>query len=153
EDCFNWNSPDYKLTPKAQALALALKEMTSPLAQIFLRAKRERDPVYFHYSQPSIEVDWLLESTVDGSTWLRRFSSYEAEHNQMAKSRNGWLKAFQDLGYSPRFLSGDQLVSLRMTGPAILVLPTAWALSNAEIDAVQRFQGPRPGAANRPISS
>src|SRR2546430_12986111 len=65
EDCFNWNSPDYKLTPKAQALAPALKEMTSPLAQIFLCAKRERDPVYFHYSQPSIQVDWLLESTVD----------------------------------------------------------------------------------------
>jgi len=53
----------------------------------------------------------VLESTVDGSTWLRRFSSYEADHNRMAKVRNAWLKIFQDLGCTPRFISCDQLNS------------------------------------------
>src|ERR1700722_10867827 len=77
EDCIDWNSPEYALTPKARALAPALREMTTPLAQLFLRAKRVRDPIFIHYSQSSIQVDWLLESTVDGSTWPRRFSSFE----------------------------------------------------------------------------
>ncbi|HYG33491.1 MAG TPA: beta-galactosidase [Clostridia bacterium] len=143
EDCIDWNSPDYQLTPKAKALAPVLKEMTSPLAQLFLRAQRERDPIFIHYSQPSIQVDWLLESTVDGSTWLRRFSSFEAEHNQMAKVRNAWLKAFQDLGYSPRFLSSEQIESgaLQQTGNAVLVLPSSYALSDRELKEIKNFLG------------
>src|SRR5215469_16352145 len=103
EDSIDWNSPDYQLTPKAIALAPALKEITSPLARLFLRAAPVHDPIWILYSQPSIQVDWLLESTVDGSTWLRRFSSFESEHNQLAKTRRAWLKAIQDLGYSPQF--------------------------------------------------
>jgi hypothetical protein len=139
EDSIDWKTEDYQLTAKARALAPALKEMTSPLAQLFLRAEREYDPVYIHYSQPSIQVDWLLESTVDGSTWLRRFSSYEADHNHMARVRNGWLKVFQDLGYSPRFISSEELASgipARRAG-ATLVLPTSWALSEKEMAVVQ----------------
>src|SRR5205807_2318763 len=112
EDCIDWKTEDYQLTPKAKALAPVLKEVTSRLAELFLRATREYDPIYFLYSQPSIQVDWLQESTIDGSTWLRRFSSYEAEHNQVVRTRDGWLKMFQDTGYSPRFVTGDQLVSL-----------------------------------------
>jgi hypothetical protein len=109
EDCIDGKSADYALTPKARALAPVLGEMASPLARLFLRAKPETDPVFLHYSQPSIQVDWLLESTVDGSTWLRRFSSFEADHNRMAAARNSWLKLLQDLGYSPRFLSSTQI--------------------------------------------
>lgn len=141
EDCIDWSSPDYALTPKAKALAPVLNEMASPLAGLFLRAKRERDPVFIHYSQPSIQVDWLLESTVDGSTWLRRFSSFESEHNRMAKARNGWLKALQDLGYSPVFISSEQIErgGLPKTGSAALVLPQSWALSDKETSEIQNF--------------
>lgn len=134
EDCIDWASADYRLTPKAKALAPVMGEMTSPLARLFLRARRERDPVFFHYSQPSLQVDWLLESTVDGSTWLRRFSSFEAEHNRMAATRNAWLKLFQDLSYSPQFVSTEQIEAgvLRATNTVALVLPTSWALSDRE---------------------
>ncbi len=155
EDCIDWKTEDYQLTLKAKALAPVLGEMISPLAQLFLRATREYDPIYIVYSQPSIQVDWLLESTVDGSTWLRRFSSYEADHNQMAKVRDGWLKVFQDLGFSPRFISTDQLVGLPApeSGPTVLVLPTAWALSDREImGGVRRFLGTgKPGQAGRAV--
>jgi hypothetical protein len=138
EDCINWDSPDYELTPKAQALAPVLKELQAPLARLILRAERVRDPLYIHYSQPSIQVAWLMESTVDGSTWLRRFSSYEADHNQHARIRAGWLKAFQDLGFSPQFISSEQIQNGRLSSlPAgALVLPGAWALSDKEAAAI-----------------
>ncbi|HWI58114.1 MAG TPA: beta-galactosidase, partial [Bacillota bacterium] len=141
EDCLNWKGADYPLTAKAKALAPVLQEMTSPLARLFLRAERERDPVFIHYSQPSIQVDWLLESTVDGSTWLRRFSSFESDHNRQAKVRNSWLKAFQDLGYSPQFLSSEQIENgaLSKLGHAALVLPASWALSDKETAAIKAF--------------
>ena len=143
EDCIDWKSPDYQLTSKATALAPVLKEMTSPLAAIFLRAEPEHDPIFIHYSQPSIQVDWLLESTVDGSTWLRRFSSYEAEHNRLAKVRNGWLKALQDLGFSPQFISSEQIEggSLGRASQAVLILPGSYALSDKETSEIRRFLG------------
>ncbi len=151
EDCIDWKSPDWVLTKKAKALEPVLREMTSPLAQLFLRASREWDPVFIHYSQPSVQVDWLLESTVDGSTWLRRFSSFESEHNQMAKKRVAWLKGLQDLGMSPRFISSAQLESgvLTNSSKALLVLPNSWALSDAECQQLARSFGQNSPAANR----
>lgn len=134
EDCLDWKRPELPLTPKARALAPVLRDMTSPLARLFLRAKRVADPIFIHYSQPSIQVDWLLESRVDGSTWLRRFSGFESGHNQMAKTRTAWLKGLQDLGFTPRFISSAELEEGKLRGlrGAVLVLPESWALSQKE---------------------
>jgi Beta-galactosidase len=141
EDCIDWKSEDYALTAKARALTPVLKEMTSPLARLFLLASPEHDPIFLLYSQPSIQVDWLLESTVDGSTWLRRFSSFEASHNRLAKTRNAWVKAFEDLGFSPQFISSEELEAgrLRSMSAAMLVLPTAYALSDKELHEIGLF--------------
>ena len=143
EDCLDWQSEDYRLTPKARALAPVLKEMTSPLARLFLGAERARDPVLIHYSQPSIQVDWLLESVVDGSTWLRRFSSFEADHNRLARTRDTWLKDLQCLGYSPRFISSEEIErgGLKQAGKAVLVLPESGALSDKELAEIESFAG------------
>jgi hypothetical protein len=153
EDCLDWSRPDFPLTSKGRALAPVLRELKSPLARLFLGAKRQRDPIYLHYSQPSIQVNWLLESTVDGSTWHRRFSSFEADHNQQARVRNAWLKALQDLGWSPQFISAEQLERLEL-GPSdhhTLVLPQSWALSDREVQTVRAIvQGPPPVAIPPP---
>jgi ABC-2 type transport system ATP-binding protein len=45
EDSIDWKSDRYDLTPRARSLAPVLKEMTSPLAQLFLRAQRQTDPL------------------------------------------------------------------------------------------------------------
>jgi hypothetical protein len=146
EDSIDWKSEDYSLTAKAKALAPALREMTSPLARLFMNAEPEFDPITILYSQPSIQVDWLIESTVDGSTWIRRFSSFEAEHNRMAMIRNAWLKALQDLGYSPRFISAEEVARGGLAGftNAALVLSQSWALSKSEAAEIESFTQ-RPG--------
>lgn len=139
EDCIDWKEPDLQLTRKAKALTPVMRQMTSPLAGLFLRARREEDLVFIHYSQASIQVDWLIESTADGSTWLRRFSSFESEHNRMAKTRDAWLKSLQDLGYSPRFLSSEQMETgaLAAVSNSVLVLPESSALSEKEWAAIE----------------
>ncbi len=141
EDCIDWKNDTYPLTAKGQSLSGALKEMTSPLAQLFFHAEHETDPVFIHYSQASIQVDWLLESCVDGSTWLRRFSSYESAHNRQLQVRNSWLKAMQDLGFSPQFVSTAQIESgvLKAHPNAALILPDSLALSENEANAIQSF--------------
>lgn len=139
EDCIDWKSPDYALTPKARALAPVLEEMTSPLARLFLRAEREFDPIAIHYSQASVQADWLVESCADGSTWLRRFSSYEADHNRQARARKAFLKAFQDLGHSPRFLSAEEIERGALSKYRVLAMPTALALSDREAKEIRAF--------------
>ena len=149
EDCLAWDRPDYALTAKARALAPVLRELKSPLAQLFLRAARVRDPIYLHYSQASLQVAWLLESTADGATWPRRFSSFEAEHNRHARACNAWLKALQDLGFSPQFLAAEQLERLQLAPdqPFTLVLPRSWALADREIARLEAIVHPPAGAS------
>jgi hypothetical protein len=108
EDCIDWKSADLALTPKGKALGLAFKELTSPVARLFVRAQCEFDPIVIHYSQPSIQVDWLLESVEDGPSWIRRFSSYEAQHNKLAKARVRCLQQLRAAGFSPRFALAPQ---------------------------------------------
>lgn len=152
EDCIDWKSDDYTLTPRSKSLAPVLKEMQSPLAHLFLRAKREIDPVAIHYSQASIQVNWLLESTEDGSTWLRRFSSYEASHNKMAKSRQAWVKLLQDLGYTPQFLSTEQIERGALATQKILVCPDSLAMSAAEEAAISKWIDLLPGQRENRIA-
>lgn len=141
EDCIDWQSDDYSLTPKAKTLTPVLKEMTTPLARLFLAARREFDPIAILYSQPSIQADWLIESTEDGSTWLRRFSSYESSHNRLIKVRDGWLKALTDLGYSPKFVSSQQVENgiLTKDNMRAVILPDALALGDKEGAAFDAF--------------
>ena len=141
EDCMDWKSPDYALTPRATPLIPVLKEMTGPLARLFMHAQRRHDPVAILYSQPSIQADWLVESCVDGSTWLRRFSSFEADNNRQVRVRESWLKLLQDSGYSPTFIASEQLENgfLESQGIRVLALPEALALSDIECARIQKF--------------
>lgn len=146
EDRIPWTGKGFELAAGAKAIAPVLAEMRSPLAALFLKAEPEHDPIHLHYSQASIQADWLIESTVDGSTWLRRFSSFESEHNRLAKVRDSWLKLFQDLGYSPRFLSSQQIVDggLAASKAKVLVLPGSLALSASEAEKIRQFLSPSP---------
>lgn len=142
EDCVDMSKPEAPLTEKGKSLAPALKEMTSPLAKLFLGAEKEYDPIAIHYSQASIQVAWLIESTADGRTWPRRFSSHEGKHNRHARVRNGWLKLFQDMGYSPRFVSTEQIEKGELVAGKyrVLVMPQSYATSNGESKAVDAWR-------------
>ncbi len=134
EDCIDWSREEWPLTPRASGLAPVLKAMRSPLARLFTKARRQLDPVFIHYSQASIQAAWLMESTEDGSTWLRRFSSYESSHSRHARVREGWVKALEDMGYSPQFTAGP--ISALPDG-ATVILPDSWALSDADLAALR----------------
>jgi hypothetical protein len=79
-----------------------------------------------------------MESTKDGKTWPRRFSSYEAQHSRHAAVRDGWLKLLQDFGYSPRFVSTEQIESGELVkgGFRVLVMPENWAVGEEELNAI-----------------
>ena len=61
----------------------------------------------------------------------------------MARTRDAWLKDLQVLGYSPRFISSEEIESggLKQAGKAVLVLPESWALSDKELAEIESFGG------------
>lgn len=142
EDSIDWQSDDYALKPRAKSLIPVLQEMRGPLARLFLHATREWDPIAIHYSQPSVQAAWLIESVEDGSTWLRRFSSYEAEHNRQAKVRLNWMRTLENAGYSPVYLSSEQIEQGALSKFRTLVLPRSYALSDREAAEIGKFLAP-----------
>jgi len=140
--CIVWWSEDCivnsELTPKAKALAPVFRELTSPVARLFVRAESEFDPIVIHYSQSSIQVDWLLESVADGPSWIRRFSSYEAQHNKLAKARVRCLQQLRAAGFSPRFALAPQ------PSDTFLMVGSV-AMSDKPIIAARVFADTTPG--------
>jgi len=141
EDTLDAKQPNLPLTQYAQDLSGPFQELTSGIGMLLINAQRQADPIALHYSQPSIQVDWMLETRVDGATWIRRFSSYEASHNEMAMVRNSVCKAIEDLGLQGQFVSSQQIEqgALQAKGYRLLFLLRSLALSEKEAQAVRQF--------------
>ena len=73
----------------------------------------------------------------------------------MVRVRESWLKALQDLGYSPVFLSSEQIAQgeLSARGIRALVFPQSLASSDREGESVRAFFFARNGAAGRVLLS
>ena len=141
EDLLEGSGASLRLSDKGRALAPAVRDMQSPLARQLLRAERLFDPVAVHYSQPSIQLDWLFESFEDGATWQRRFSSYEATHNRHAALRTELWQRLREAGWSPQFVAYEEIEKNALTerGFSTCILPDSYALSEQEADALRRF--------------
>jgi hypothetical protein len=57
----------------------------------------------------------------------------------MAQVRDGWCKAVQDRGYSPRFISSEQLVR-EPPKSGVLILPQCLALSDGELTVIKQME-------------
>jgi hypothetical protein len=141
KDTVDTSKPDLPLTPYAKALSKPLKELTGEVGTILRGAKRLHDPIAIHYSQPSLQVDWLLETRVDGDSWLNRFSSWESIVNELAAARGATVKLLQDLGYQPTFISSEQIEQdqLKRQGIKVLILIRSLALSEREAEQIEQF--------------
>ncbi len=99
-----------------------------------------RDPVWLVESQASVRAHWMLDSAADGGSWLRRLSSYEAEHSTSQAARHSWTKVFEDLGLQPRWVLVEQLAErLQVAPPRLVVLPALLALSDAQAAAIESY--------------
>lgn len=98
-------------------------------------------PIAVLYSHPSIQVGWAIDASTHGGTWPRRSSSLDNDNLSSGRNRIAWLRLLEDLGHQPRVidtseLTDDGFLSKRFK---VLVLPQAFALSQAECGAIERF--------------
>ncbi len=91
-------------------------------------------------SRASVRAWWMLDSEVDGMTWVRRLSSHEITHSTSAAARRGWIKLLGDLGVTPQFVSEEELPTrLLQENPKLLVLPATIALSGRACRAISAY--------------
>jgi hypothetical protein len=138
---FDFNTPDLKPQPWVAGMADLFAELRGPAAQAIMHAKRDRARIAIHYSHPSIQAAWMLDSREDGDTWPRRFSSYEAVHSRITRVRSSWCRLLEDLGYDYGFVSTQQILDgvLEQRGYKAFIMPESLAVSDGEAAAIRRY--------------
>jgi hypothetical protein len=140
-DWFDYESPDITPKPFVAGMGEVFAELRGPAAKAIMHAKRDRPPIAIHYSHPSIQVGWMIDSREDLDTWPRRFSSYEAVHSRITRVRDSWCRMLEDLGYQYDFVSTDQILdgTLAERGYEVLILPQSMAVREEEAEAIERY--------------
>jgi hypothetical protein len=138
---FDYASPDLKPQPWVSEMAKVFAELRGPAARALMHARRDVAPIAIHYSHPSLQVGWMLDSREDGDTWPRRFSSYESSHSRITRVRNSWTKLIEDLGLQYDFVSTQQILdgTLEKRGYRALILPQSMAIGDAEAGKIKAF--------------
>ena len=138
---FDYESPDLKPKPWVEGMAKVFAELRGPAARAVMHAQRDRAPIAIHYSHPSIQVGWMLDSREDGDTWPRRFSSYESVHSRITRVRTSWCRLLEDLGLQYDFVSTQQILdgTLAKRGYKALILPQSMAMGDQEALGIKQF--------------
>ncbi len=141
------NLPEYRfvdeqtreLTPSAQTFSALFNELHRGIGKLILSSRRLHDGIAVHYSQPSMQVHWLLDNVGNARRWMSH--SGEDRHSHFTGVRNSWTKLLEDLGLQYEFVGGRQIEEGRLQGSRYraLVLPQSLAMSGREAEQIREF--------------
>ena len=133
--------PGRKITVKARNFAPTMRELTRGGAEQIFQCERVPEQIAVHYSQASINANWLLDVIKEGDDWIMRDSEDEIAKNPNLRVRYSWVKLIEDIGHQFRFLSNTMIENdaLVKQGFRVLILPQSFAISDAESIAIKRF--------------
>ena len=100
----------------------------------------EPSSIWVVESHASVRAWWMIDSAVDGMTWVRRLASYEAKNSTSQYARLSWIRLLQDVGQQPMFVAARSLADrLLQERPRCVVLPATLALSDRAILALNVY--------------
>jgi hypothetical protein len=105
-----------------------------------IAARPIRDSVAVLYSPVSFRVQWMLDHRGKGDAWMHRSAEIELEDNAWRRALRDYVDALRRAGLRPRFITPDRLAN-RPPAEAMLILPDAIALSDAELRAIRKYRG------------
>jgi len=117
--------------------------------------QRVRPRIAIHYSQRSIQADWVFEGTITPRRvkenkyrnefklrpWQERETDLEIKENRMLQSRLSLMNILQDLGYIYEFVSSEQIEQgeLAKRGYRLFWMPRSISVSSKEASAITEF--------------
>ncbi|HVH73044.1 MAG TPA: beta-galactosidase trimerization domain-containing protein, partial [Candidatus Dormibacteraeota bacterium] len=141
------NLPDYRfvdeetrrLTPAALTFADTFQELHKGIAKLVINSRRLHDGIAVHYSQPSMQVHWLLDNLQHARKWMLHSGGDRGSH--FTGVRNGWTKLIEDLGLQYEFVGARQIEEGKMTRNKYraLILPQSLAMSAREVEQIRQF--------------
>jgi len=134
-------TPEHEPTPRALDLAETFKQLGTGVGKLFVTSEPVKNTIAVYQSQRSVQAHWMLDSETDGSTWIRRFGSWEAGHSSIHLSNTAWGKLLEDCGLQYNYLPSELIASdyLLKAGYKVLIMPKTIAMGSQETQAVKRF--------------
>jgi Beta-galactosidase len=140
-----WDDQNRYVTPDGQpgSFEPTAKEFfagaRSGLGRTLLDSHVRWDAIAVLYSPASFRIQWILDHRNLGSDWVQRTAEDEDQDNAERAARHRTLRLLGLLGFTPRFVSEQQIVNGTLRGYKMLALPQALALSPAAANAIRRF--------------
>ena len=141
------NLPEYRfvdeetrqLTPAASTFADTFLELHKGIAKLIINSRRLHDGIAIHYSQPSMQVHWLLDNLQHAREWMLHSGGDRGSH--FTGVRNGWTKLIEDLGLQYEFVGARQIEQGKLTRNEFraLILPQSLAVSSREVEQIRQF--------------
>lgn len=126
-------------TPKEfhEKIAPALLEVEK-LSPLLSGATWEHDGVAIYYSQPSIQLGWIMDAQAHGKTWVNRNNDHRLGSSHLV--RHAWENMLRDEGLQYNFLSYVDVVQKGVPKEyKALILPACLCLSEAEAREIRRW--------------
>ena len=132
---------DGSVGERGRETAAYYNELRNGIGALLINSQRQSDPIAIHYSQPSLRVEWMLESRPRGAAWATRSAMAERTDNNFLRLRESWCRSIEDAGLQYNFVSYGQVEEgeLLRRGYRVLVLPHSSALSASEAQQIRAF--------------
>lgn len=132
---------DQIISPILAAMRLTWGELRGGLAKLRYRLTDLNQPIGVYYNQASRRVSWLFDAETDGTTWPRRFSSWDGARASLNNGIGAVLRAVQDNGFQAKVVAEQQAVDGELVKQQykVLFLARIEALSEAEAKALRAY--------------
>ncbi|HEX5410551.1 MAG TPA: beta-galactosidase trimerization domain-containing protein [Terriglobia bacterium] len=127
------------LTPAAETFSELFKELHQGIPKLVVNSRRMHDGIALHYSQPSMQVHWLLSNLKYARQWVAHSGGDRGSH--ITAVRNGWTKLIEDLDCQYNFVSGSQIEAGRLSSGEYraFIMPQSLAVSAREAEQIRQF--------------
>ncbi len=136
-----WGKKNEIKQPVLPSLRRTWGELRSGITNLRRMVEELDHPIGVYYNQPSRRASWLIDSELDGTTWPRRFSSWDSGRCSLIQADTGVLRALEDNGYQYKILDGRQVEEgvLLANKYKVLIMPRIICLSDKEAAAIEKF--------------
>ncbi len=128
-----------KLTTSAETFSPIFHELRAGIGKLFINVERKHDGIAIHYSQPSIQVHWLLDNLKHAREWM--IQSGGTSDSLCIAVRNSWTKLIEDLALQYNFVGRKTLESggLNSGEYKVFIMPESVAVSTEEAEQIRAF--------------
>ncbi len=128
-----------KLTNSAETFSPIFHELRAGIGKLFINVKRKHDGIAIHYSQPSIQIHWLLDNLKNAREWM--LESGGTSDSLCIAVRNSWTKLIEDLALQYNFVGRKSLEAGDLSSGEykIFIMPESVAVSEKEAAQIRAF--------------